>query len=99
MRPADFAKRAYGHQRRLDVPICSTDAIYAEARALFREVWRGDPIRNMGIHFNEITDSNEGQLSLFGCGPSAEPDDAEDHDKAVDSIRERFGAAALKRGL
>ncbi|MDR3225900.1 MAG: DNA polymerase IV [Clostridiales Family XIII bacterium] len=99
MRPADFTKRAYGHQRRMDLPICSTDAIYAEARALFREAWRGEPIRNMGIHFNEITDSKEGQLSLFGYSASAEPEEAEDLDKAVDSIRERFGSGALKRGL
>jgi DNA polymerase-4 len=97
MRPSDFSKRAYGHQRRLDIPVNTTDAIYAEARALFREVWKGEPVRNIGVHFNEISDRNEGQLSMF-----ADASDAEESvklDEAVDSIRERFGKDAVKRGL
>jgi DNA polymerase-4 len=112
MRPSDFSKRPYGRQRTLDLPIHTTDAIYAEARALFREVWKGEPVRNLGIHFNEITDSREGQLSMFGAGPPAgaasarfslgadgEAEESEELDKAVDSIRERFGKDAVKRGL
>jgi DNA polymerase-4 len=121
MRPSDFSKRPYGHQRRLDLPIHTTDAIYAEARALFREVWKGEPVRNLGVHFGEITDSREGQLSMFGAGLPAElapaqgaaagqiagfaagaageSEESEELDKAVDSIRERFGKDAVKRGL
>ncbi|MDR2162657.1 MAG: DNA polymerase IV [Clostridiales Family XIII bacterium] len=110
MRPADFSKRPYGHQRRLDIPIHTTDAIYAEAKALFRRAWKGEPIRNMGIHCNEMTDSPEGQLSMFMDTPLAgdavfpavsagEPEGAEELDKAVDAIRERFGKDAVKRGL
>ncbi|MDR0518688.1 MAG: DNA polymerase IV [Clostridiales Family XIII bacterium] len=109
MRPADFSKRAYGHQRRLDIPICSTDAIYAESKALFREAWKGEPVRNMGIYFSEISDSKEGQLSLFGSGAANPADtclgagagdsaESEALDKAVDSIRARFGEDAVTRG-
>ncbi|MDR1495923.1 MAG: DNA polymerase IV [Clostridiales Family XIII bacterium] len=120
MRPSDFSKRPYGHQRKLDMPIHTTDAIYAEAKALFREAWKGEPVRNLGVHFNEITDSREGQISMFGVGScgglpagfpagvaggqtsgfaAGEPENAEELDKAVDSIRERFGKDAVKRGL
>jgi DNA polymerase-4 len=114
MRPSDFSKRPYGRQRRLDLPIHTTDAIYAEAKALFREVWKGEPVRNLGIHIGEMTDSRDGQISMFGARPGAaggldaanawadaagEPEEAEELDKAVDSIRERFGKDAVKRGL
>jgi DNA polymerase-4 len=108
LRPSDFSKRAYGHQRRLDIPIHTTDAIYAEARALFREIWKGEPVRNLGVYFNEITDKLEGQLSMFGQGAgfaplgvseSEETERAEELDKTVDMIRERFGKDSLKRGV
>jgi DNA polymerase-4 len=107
LRPSDFAKRPYGRQHRLDIPIHTTDAIYAEAKSLFREVWKGEPLRNLGVHFGEITYSREGQLSMFpaaaGGGFSAdaaeEPKDAEELDRAVDALRERFGRDAVKRGL
>jgi DNA polymerase-4 len=107
MRPSDFSKRAYGHQRRLDLPVDTTDAIYKEAKALFREVWKGEPGRNLGVYFNEIADSKEGQLSMFGNGLCGGPGDgtagesekAEELDKTVDMIRERFGKDALKRGV
>jgi hypothetical protein len=116
MRPSDLSKRAYGHQRKLDIPICSTDAIYAEAKSLFRESWKGDSLRGLGISFSEITDSKEGQLSMFGdsgeltAQSAKQPidetigdiiqksDEAEILDRAVDSIRERYGHAAIKRG-
>jgi DNA polymerase-4 len=107
MRPSDFSKRAYGHQRRLDIPVDTTDAIYKEAKALFREVWKGEPVRNIGVYFNEIADSREGQLSMFGNGPCGMPGEgaaeesekSEELDKTVDMIRERFGKDALKRGM
>jgi hypothetical protein len=70
-------------------------------------------VRNLGVHANEIAGSVEGQLSMFGAGagqgaglqlsfsgtePTAGPA-PEELDKAVDSIRERFGKDAVKRGL
>jgi DNA polymerase-4 len=106
MRPSDFSRRAYGHQRRLEVPVSTTDAIYTEARALFREVWKGEPVRNIGVHFNELSESREGQLSMFGpdsglpgTSEATDTGKSENLDKAVDKIRERFGKDSVKRGL
>jgi DNA polymerase-4 len=114
MRPSDFSKRPYGHQRRLDIPVNTTAAIYSVAKALFREAWKGEAVRNLGVYFNEITASREGQLSMFGDAPGLEAgaflqqgqDETEasgkreeELDRTVDLIRERFGRDALKRGL
>lgn len=83
------------HQRTLLSPTDVTDECYAIACELFDELWDGSPIRLIGISANKVTDSNVRQLNLF---------DMESHDKlksldqALDSIRDKYGSGAVKRG-
>ena len=89
------------HQRKLDEPTDVTNEIYAAACQIFAEMWNGWSIRHIGIHTSGITEQGGyRQMSLFG-------DEAEqiNHeklsrmDKAVDDIRKRFGADAVKRAV
>ncbi|MDR2487240.1 MAG: DNA polymerase IV [Clostridiales Family XIII bacterium] len=95
IRPADFARRQYGHQRRLPAPLCATSEVYAVVKELFREAWKGEPVRLLGVAFGEIQRDRGGQLDMFAAEGDA-PD--ETLDRTVDEIRARFGKDAVKRG-
>lgn len=83
------------HQRTLLSPTDVTDECFKIACELFDELWDGSPIRLIGVTANKVTDAGMRQLNLF---------DMESHEKlknldhALDSIRERFGSDAVKRG-
>lgn len=83
------------HQRTLLSPTNVTDECFKTACDLFDELWDGSPIRLIGVSANKVTDGGIRQLNLF---------DMDSHDKlksldtALDSIRERYGSEAVKRG-
>lgn len=83
------------HQRTLLSPTDVTDECFSVACELFDELWDGAPIRLIGVTANKVEDAGTRQLNLF---------DLESHDKkhqldtALDSIREKYGKDAIKRG-
>lgn len=83
------------HQRTLLSPTDVTDECYAVACELFDELWDGSPIRLIGVTANKVEDAGNRQLNLF---------DMHSHDKkhnldtALDSIREKYGKDAVRRG-
>ena len=83
------------HQKVLDSPTNLTAEIYTAACGLFRELWKGDPIRHLGVHTGRADGSDFGrQLNIF---------DQTDYekllklDKTVDGLRSRFGNDAVMR--
>ena len=83
------------HQREIGHSTNITDEIYAVAARLFDELWDGMPIRLLGISTSHVVKTDAGrQLSLLD---SRDYEKLERLDKAMDSIRERFGADAVKR--
>lgn len=83
------------HQRMLLSPTDVTDECFLVACELFDELWDGSPIRLIGVTANKVEDAGNRQLNLF---------DMESHDKkhkldtALDSIREKYGKDAIRRG-
>ncbi|MCL1896271.1 MAG: DNA polymerase IV [Clostridiales bacterium] len=97
------AFKTYRHQKKLTSPVSATSDIYAAACALFREMWRGDDLRLLGVTLADLrgADEEEGQLSLFDviggeAGGSKETKDA--LEETQDMILERFGKGAITRG-
>lgn len=90
--------RSVSHQMLLETPTASTDVIYRSAKRLFDDLWDGSPIRLLGVRTAKLAEEDEPiQLSLFDyASPVSEKQ--QKLDAALDSIRERFGTDAIKRG-
>ena len=95
-------------------PTNSTTKIYELSCKLFDELWNGNPIRLLGIRASKLQDLSEPvQMSLFDMEFPKETDKTkkkeilkaeptaeklEKLDKAMDSIKKRFGDGAIVRG-
>ncbi len=90
--------RTVSHQMPLEPSTASTDAIYRCACRLFDELWDGTPIRLLGVRTTKLTAEDDPvQLNLFDyASPLSEKQQR--LDAALDDIRARFGADAIKRG-
>ena len=69
--------------------------IHDAARQLLDELWDGTAIRHLGIHTSRVSrNSGSRQLSLFD---NTDYEKLEKLDKAVDSIRKKYGIDAIQR--
>jgi len=82
------------HQRRLLSATDVTDSIYRMVCTLFDELWDNSPIRQLGVHTSHATETACSQYNLFDL------DYYDRHvklNRAIDSIRDRYGNNAIKR--
>lgn len=82
------------HQQSLFSSTNITEEIYETACHLFDELWKHEPIRQLGIATSKATTDNSHQYSLF------EQDKFERLSKlnsAIDDIRTRYGDESIKR--
>ena len=91
---ADFNRKS--KQCTLDNPTNTVNIVTQNAMKLLEEMWDGrNPLRLIGVHAVKITDTDYHQFNLF-----EEPKDIEKQerlDKAIDSIRRKFGDNAVFR--
>ncbi len=105
--------RSVSHQKPLNPPSASNDAIYKTAMELFDELWDQNAIRLLGVRASKLQPKGEPvQMSLFDFQPEAtlptvttahtdkEPDLEKKAklDAALDSIRSRYGSSSVVRG-
>ena len=85
----------YSHQKKFSDPTDLTEEIYKRAVLLFRQIWKGEPIRHLGIRGSCLTRKDMPvQESLFQGEAYEKRRKAE---MTVDRIRQRYGADAVKR--
>ena len=90
-----FDLKNVSHQCVLEHSTNITNEIHNIACGLFDELWDGTPIRLLGIQTGKVTEEDGGrQMSLFD---NTNYEKLEKLDKAVDSIRQRFGVDSIKR--
>lgn len=83
------------HQMVLDSPTNITAEIHSAACKLFDEMWDGTPIRLLGIQTGKVTrGENNRQLNLFD---TTNYEKLEKLDRAIDSIRQKYGNDAVCR--
>lgn len=91
--------RSVSHQTSLNTPTASTDMIYQTACQLFDELWDGTPIRLLGIRCSKLSaDTEPVQLSLFDLPLTGPSEKQKKLDKALDTLRGKYGTNIVKRG-
>ena len=85
----------YSHQVKLYGKINTTSEIYKAARGLVDEMWGKEPVRAMSISVSDLSGGDSLQLSMFDGGNREK---AEALDRAVDTIRARYGTRSIFRG-
>jgi len=86
----------YSRQKKLCYYTDSTTKIWEETCKLFDGVWKGEPIRHMGVRVSELCSNDFFQVSLF------EDKNTERYralDKTIDEIRMKYGSTALVRSV
>ena len=82
------------HQCTLGAATNISQEIYSNACRLFDEKWDGTPIRLLGVSTKVAQEDFGRQIDLFD---TTDYEKLEKLDKAMDSIRERFGGDAIRR--
>lgn len=85
---------SYQHQKKLINPISSNEDIYNTSLELLKTMWKGEPIRLVGIRVSDLTDKSYEQISLFEeAGKSNKRDKVQ---KTLDKINEKYGSNTIK---
>ena len=92
-RTLDFKNRS--HQTSLSSATDVTDEIYENARRLFLEFWKGQPLRLIGVALTGLTDESCEQMSLFE--DTKKKEQRQKLDAALDAIRMKFGNDKITR--
>ena len=92
-RTLDFKNRS--HQTKLENPTDVTDEIYKNARRLFTEFWKGQPLRLIGVALTNLTEDSFEQLSLFE--DTQDKERRQKLDAAIDAIRSKYGNSMITR--
>ncbi len=93
-RASDF--KNHSHQKTLSVPTDGTMEIYEHACQLFSALWNGStPLRLLGVSLTRLSHEENAQISFFH---SPKRNKEEKIDRAVDSLRARFGSSSVMRG-
>lgn len=93
LRTKDF--KDYSHQRKLPSSTNSTREIYAVAKEILNEMYKGEFIRLVGVRTDDLCDKNQKQLSLFDDTNSKKQ---EKIDKSIDFLKQKYGYNAVTRG-
>ncbi len=87
---------SYSKQRKIDYPTDSTKYIANIAYELFDEVWRGEPIRHLGVSVSELCSNELSQISMF---EERDRDKNRAIDKAIDKIRFKYGSNSIVKSI
>ena len=81
--------RSYSHQKKLKNATNLTKEIFETTKLLLDEMWKGEPIRLVGIRLDQLSINSNHQVSLF------EMVEKRDHDvnleKTLDFLKEKYG--------
>ena len=94
LRNKDFVDTS--HQRKLSNATASTKEILEVAKELLEQMYRkGTPIRLIGVRVDDLTDTEEMQISLFQ--DEVKNQKQEKLDKTIDQLKEKYGYNLITR--
>ena len=84
----------YSHQKKLDSPTDSTKIVISQAKKLLKELYKGVPIRLIGVRVDSLIDKEEMQISLFD---KKEDEKQKKLDEVVDNLKNKYGYDKITR--
>jgi DNA polymerase-4 len=84
----------YSRQKKIDMATDSTNKIFEVVCYLFDNLWKGKPIRHLGVQVTDFCGNDFVQCSLL---ESFDSEKASKLDKAIDEIRMKYGKEAIVR--
>lgn len=86
----------FSHQVKLENATCSTKVILQKAKDLLKEMFKnGMYIRLVGVRVDNLTEKEEGQISLFSVTEKEEKQNK--LDEVVDSLNDKYGFDLIVR--
>ncbi|MBU3199182.1 DNA polymerase IV [Clostridium estertheticum] len=85
---------SYSRQKKLAVATDSTRKIHETVCCLFDNIWRGDPIRHLGVHITDFCGNDFYQCSLLDTFNYEKDSNL---NKTIDEIRLKYGSKAISR--
>jgi len=76
----------------------STQLILEMVKKLFDELWKGEPIRLLGVSLNNLCDDNFKQLSIFDID-NAGDERKRNLDKTIDNLRKKYGETSVMKSV
>lgn len=86
--------KVFSHQRKMETATNSTKIIYEEAKKLLEELYKGIPIRLIGVRVDGLSKKDEIQISLFD---NKQNEKQEKIDLVLDKIKDKYGYNAITR--
>lgn len=88
----------YSRSKTLSNSTDSTEEILKTVKNIFDEVWKGEPIRLLGVSLNNLCEDNFKQISIFDVD-SARDKKQRAIDKTMDSLRGRYGEDIVMKSV
>ena len=86
---------SYIHQKTLINPISSDEDLYNVSCEILKIMWKGDPIRLVGLRVTGFVDKSYEQISLFSKSGKLEQNDKVQ--KTLDKINDKYGKNMIQR--
>lgn len=86
--------KVFSHQGKMETATNSTKMIYEEAKKLLEELYKGVPIRLIGVRVDGLSKKDEIQISLFD---NKQNEKQEKIDLVLDKIKDKYGYNAITR--
>lgn len=84
----------YSHQKPLSSNTDSTSAIFEGVKVAFKEAWRGEKIRQLGVRVTKLTSNEYCQQTLFDFEKNEKERKL---DKTLDTLRNKYGRDCVMR--
>ncbi len=81
------------HQKKILSKTNNSSVIFGVAMDLFKEVWKGEPLRAVGISMSNLENEELSQISLFDTNL----EQVAKLDKTIDEIRDKYGKNKIVR--
>lgn len=85
---------SYSHQKTLLTTTDSTEEIYKNVSKIFKEMWKGEPIRLLGVRVTKLVSNEVYQSSIFDTDKNEK---MRVLDSEIDKLRARYGDKAIVR--